>query len=751
MCDDYNGGSDIGGDITDVSDIGSVSDDSSVLDGLDDMSVPEDVAISDVEDVPIITGVEDEEISTLTKVYDEEIPIVTEEENEEVPVIAENEDEITSTVTETEKTPMEEMTEYMIANNYGQGDYTEYSQDPEYQAINDRLLEQEGRPPADYSAVNPPSDPMADMTEYMIANNYGQGDYTEYSQDPEYQAINDRLLEQEGRPPADYSAVSASVEEISETEDIGGEVTDTETEDVLFGLDALEETNQEEVEDTEEVNDPILDHLDGTAEVDPDEISDFVQNEFEEQPVTEEISTETEETTDSVHDESDVPNVTEEITEETDDEFEEQPVTEEISTETEETTDSIHDETDVPNVTEEITAETDDEFEVQSVTEEISTETEETTDSIHDETDVPSVTEEITEETDDEFEEQPVTEEISTETEETTDSIHDETDVPSVTEEMTDETDDDFEFEEETYETSEGTEDYLESEFLEPENVELEDDLPENSDALPETDGEFESNAETIEPEISEVSTDLPQDIVEEMTEKEDIPGLLENFPYDDTDYEEEMKIIDPDYAEFRENGQYFTQGINEYGYMGTCGPTSQANAVNYLLETNALSENKVLTLAVENDLCETDDINPSVLGGTTTDQFMELYDKLNESIGDKLEVERFDYENALSAEEMAERIEEGSVLNIAVDADTLFDENTHIPGQLAKDEYTDHWITVTGVDRNPDGSIAGFKIVDSGGGESYADLDKYERMCFGEEGREMLDPTCIVVSKKQG
>ena len=510
---------------------------------------------------------------------------------------------------------------------------------------------------------------MADMTEYMIANNYGQGDYTEYSQDPEYQAINDRLLEQEGRPPADYSAVSASVEEISETEDIGGEVTDTETEDVLFGLDALEETNQEEVEDTEEVNDPILDHLDGTAEVDPDEISDFVQNEFEEQPVTEEISTETEETTDSVHDESDVPNVTEEITEETDDEFEVQPVTEEISTETEETTDSIHDETDVP----------------------------------------------------------------------------------SVTEEMTDETDDDFEFEEETYETSEGTEDYLESEFLEPENVELEDDLPENSDALPETDGEFESNAETIEPEISEVSTDLPQDIVEEMTEKEDIPGLLENFPYDDTDYEEEMKIIDPDYAEFRENGQYFTQGINEYGYMGTCGPTSQANAVNYLLETNALSENKVLTLAVENDLCETDDINPSVLGGTTTDQFMELYDKLNESIGDKLEVERFDYENALSAEEMAERIEEGSVLNIAVDADTLFDENTHIPGQLAKDEYTDHWITVTGVDRNPDGSIAGFKIVDSGGGESYADLDKYERMCFGEEGREMLDPTCIVVSKKQG
>jgi len=86
----------------------------------------------------------------------------------------------------------------------------------------------------------------------------------------------------------------------------------------------------------------------------------------------------------------------------------------------------------------------------------------------------------------------------------------------------------------------------------------------------------------------------------------------------------------------------------------------------------------------------------------------------------------------------------------VAVDSSTLWDENGHIPGQLAQDEYTDHWITVTGVDRNEDGSIAGFKIIDSGGGESYADLDKYERMCFGEDGREMLDPTCIVVSKKK-
>ena len=129
--------------------------------------------------------------------------------------------------------------------------------------------------------------------------------------------------------------------------------------------------------------------------------------------------------------------------------------------------------------------------------------------------------------------------------------------------------------------------------------------------------------------------------------------------------------------------------------------------------------------------------------------EFMDLYDKVNESIGDKLDVECFDCENALSVDEMAKKLEEGSVLNIAVDSATLWDENNHIPGTLGEDVATDHWITVTGVDRNPDGSIAGFKIIDSGGGENYADAEKYERMCFGEPGRQMLDPTCIVVSKK--
>jgi len=206
MCDDYNGGDDIGGgsDISDVSDVGNVTDvsdttdDSAVLDGLE--GIEETPAM---EDVP--TDVPD---------GDDDVLLELSETEEEVSPAAAEIDENTGAVDQTpdtDKTPMQEMTDYMSSHNYGQGDYPEYSQDPEYQAINDRLLEQEGRPPADYSEAGHTGDPMQEMTDYMSSHNYGQGDYPEYSQDPEYQAINDRLLEQEGRPPADYSAVSGSL------------------------------------------------------------------------------------------------------------------------------------------------------------------------------------------------------------------------------------------------------------------------------------------------------------------------------------------------------------------------------------------------------------------------------------------------------------------------------------------------------------------------------------------------------------
>ena len=233
-----------------------------------------------------------------------------------------------------------------------------------------------------------------------------------------------------------------------------------------------------------------------------------------------------------------------------------------------------------------------------------------------------------------------------------------------------------------------------------------------------------------------------------------EVPGSLNSFEDIDSDsfvreyddFEQKVLSIAPD---FYETGQFYEQGVNDLGYEGTCGPTSQANAINTLLGTNEMTENKVLHIAVDNNLCEVGEIRPADNGGTSTDQFMELYNKVNEQIGDKLDIECFEYDNSLSVEQMAEKLDEGAVLNIAVDSQTLWGENYHIPGTLGEDVYTDHWITVTGVNRNDVGDISSFNIIDSGGGVSEVSAETYDRMCFGESGRQMIDPTCIVVRKK--
>lgn len=213
-------------------------------------------------------------------------------------------------------------------------------------------------------------------------------------------------------------------------------------------------------------------------------------------------------------------------------------------------------------------------------------------------------------------------------------------------------------------------------------------------------------------------------------------------------DFEQSVLEYNP---EFYETGSYFKQGVNEFGYQGTCGPTSQANAINQLLGTNELTENKVLSVAIDNNLCQTHGALDSC-GGTSTEQFMELYDKMNEQLGDKFNTELFEYDNVLDANQVAERLENGDVINVAVDACALWDQPrdyTNAFGVRQDDFDSDHWITVTGVERMEDGGIQGFDIIDSGGGESYVSLDKYNDMCFGTDEHRVIDPTCIVLSRK--
>ena len=204
-----------------------------------------------------------------------------------------------------------------------------------------------------------------------------------------------------------------------------------------------------------------------------------------------------------------------------------------------------------------------------------------------------------------------------------------------------------------------------------------------------------------------------------------------------------EKKILDAK-PNFYDTGSFSEQGINEFGYLGTCGPTTIANTLNKLLHVNEYTENKILSAAIESELCLTESLRPEECGGTTTDQFMTIYDKIIAIDDIPIKVELYEYNNALSIDEMAKELDQGKILNIAVDSATLWDK---FAGN--EDTATDHWITATKAIRSTDGELRGFSLIDSGGGVQYANVQYLERMCFGESDRKMTDPTCIVVSKK--
>ena len=95
--------------------------------------------------------------------------------------IAKESNKLTDTYAESNdnsKTPLERLSEYMNQHNYGQGDYPEYSQDPEWRALQREAFPDSELPPlSQENAYN-------QLSEYMNAHNYGSDDFATYSQDP---------------------------------------------------------------------------------------------------------------------------------------------------------------------------------------------------------------------------------------------------------------------------------------------------------------------------------------------------------------------------------------------------------------------------------------------------------------------------------------------------------------------------------------------------------------------------------------
>ena len=478
---------------------------------------------------------------------------------------------------ETETSALDNMAEYMSEHNYGREDFETYSQDPEWQQLNNDLLEADGKEPIEYGEETETS-ALDNMAEYMSAHNYGQEDFETYSQDPEWQQLNNDLLEADGKEPIEYGEEPESITEVPSADE------------------------------NSEVEQSVSDIMDNVEVTDSESLDDF----------SEEL------------DETHSP---------------------------ESSIEELMDSTDVQENEDELEAESELEPEVEAESE--------------------------------------VEPEIEAE--------------PEVEPE------------------------------LEPE-VEAEPELEAEVEAEPELEPEVEAEPEAepeLEPEV-EAGPELEPEIIEDTDSYIDIEH--------NDEFTELLLEERPDLAEMFENGEFYEQGNNEYGFEGTCGETTQANTLNSLLGTNEITENDVLSVAIDKNLCEVDNLDPANSGGTSTEQFMDLYNEMNHQNGDKLDVELFDYEDALSLDDMASRLENGSVLNIAVDSNELWDLPTDITDTA---HYTDHWISVTGVDRDVTGNISGFKIIDSGGGEKYLDVDKFERCYYGSSDNPVLDPTCIVVSRK--
>ena len=614
MCDEFDSGE------IEVFDSGEDLCEDISLEDLSDVMDSEAIEVEDFEMFDDTLDVGEE--SDIGSIMDETTEFSTDEVSEEegIYIDAQNQEII-------ENSAMDNMTDYMYEHNYGKEDYEIYSKDPEWQDLNNDLLEEMGQEPINYDSVGETesSSAMDNMTDYMYEHNYGKEDYETYSKDPEWQDLNNDLLEEMGREPIDYGSIEET--------------------DSILEMDDIPET----------VDNGIVEETDSTLEM--DDIPETVDNGIVEE-------------TDSTSEMDNIPEIIDDaVVEETDSTSEMDNVPETIDNRLEDTYEHDY-ETYGENLDE------------QELNNNIVSEIEQ------DPVNYEELNSEVIEPN-----EKDVQEEIGTSLEE----IMNDTEI---------------------------------SETLENPNENLDEKNVDTtiSDWMDEVDI---SNEEVSDEGIRELEV-----------ETSEVQYQIEH----NTDFQNSLLESRPDLADMFEAGEFYEQGNNEFGYEGTCGETTLANTLNRLLETNEFTENDVLRVAIDNNLCEIDPFDPANSGGTSTEQYMELYNEMNQRTGNQLDVKAFDYENALGIEDMASRLEEGSILNIAVDSNVLWDQPRDL---LEGAHYSDHWISVTGVERDLNGNIEGFKIVDSGGGESYLNLDKFERCYYGETDSPVIDPTCIVVSKK--
>ena len=194
---------------------------------------------------------------------------------------------------------------------------------------------------------------------------------------------------------------------------------------------------------------------------------------------------------------------------------------------------------------------------------------------------------------------------------------------------------------------------------------------------------------------------------------------------------------------------EIYEQGHNDVGMQRTCGLCSVANVHNLLLpEDTRLTENDVVHTAVDGDLCAVSD-NPYESGGIGTYEVVQLIEEAG-GPEHKLTADVYSFGNVLSVDQLADRLDTGDVAIVGVDSARLWNQRGDVAGtgMFQTAEPSDHWITVQSAERDSDGNVTGFKVIDSGGGVNHVDRAKFEQIYKGDENHRVSDPTTIVVSR---
>ena len=89
--------------------------------------------------------------------------------------------------TENSQDAFRQLSDYMNKHNYGKGDYDTYSKDPKWQRLHSNAFPNSNL--TETTGADTQEDAFRQLSDYMNKHNYGRGDYSTYSKDPEWQRL----------------------------------------------------------------------------------------------------------------------------------------------------------------------------------------------------------------------------------------------------------------------------------------------------------------------------------------------------------------------------------------------------------------------------------------------------------------------------------------------------------------------------------------------------------------------------------